>query len=112
MERRNWKQIEIWKDVTDEQWNDWLWQLTHTIRSLEDLKKVVNLTAEEAEGVRISTQTIPLNITPYYASLMNPYDPRCPIRMKSVPVSAELLKQNKPTWRIRCSKTRIPLRPA
>ena len=32
MERRNWKQIEIWKDVTDEQWNDWLWQLTHTIR--------------------------------------------------------------------------------
>lgn len=92
MERRHWKQVALWKNVTDEQWNDWLWQLTHTIRSLDDLKKVVNLTPEEEEGVRISTQTIPLNITPYYASLMNPDDPRCPIRMQSVPVSAELLK--------------------
>jgi lysine 2,3-aminomutase len=90
--KRHWKQVELWKDVTDEQWNDWLWQLTHTIRTLDELKKVVNLTPEEEEGVRISTQTIPLNITPYYASLMNPDDPRCPIRMQSVPLSAELNK--------------------
>lgn len=90
--KRSWRQIPFWKDVTDEQWNDWLWQLTHTIRTLDDLKKVVNLTPEEEEGVCISTQTIPLNITPYYASLMNPDDPRCPIRLQSVPVSAELTK--------------------
>jgi len=90
--RRHYRDIELWKDVTDEQWNDWLWQLTNTIRTLDDLKKVVNLTPEEEEGVRISTQTIPLNITPYYASLMNPNDPRCPIRMQSVPLSAEINK--------------------
>lgn len=55
-------------------------------------KKVINLTPEEEEGVRISTKTIPLNITPYYASLMNPDDPRCPVRMQSVPVGKELHK--------------------
>ena len=89
---RHWKDIELWKDVTEEQWNDWIWQLTNTIRTLEDLKKVINLTPDEEEGVRISTKTIPLNITPYYASLMNPDDPRCPIRMQSVPISKEIYK--------------------
>ena len=73
---RHWKDIELWKDVTEEQWNDWVWQLTNTIKTLDDLKKVINLTPDEEEGVKISTKTIPLNITPYYAWLMNPDDPR------------------------------------
>ncbi|MBU9720050.1 MULTISPECIES: lysine 2,3-aminomutase [Bacillaceae] len=89
---RHWKDISLWKDVPEEKWNDWMWQLTNTIRSLDDLKKVINLTPDEEEGVRISTKTIPLNITPYYASLMHPDDPRCPIRMQSVPISAEIQK--------------------
>lgn len=89
---RHWKDIELWKDVSEEQWNDWIWQLTNTIRTLDDLKKVIDLTPEEEEGVRISTKTIPLNITPYYASLMNPTNSRCPIRMQSVPVGKEIYK--------------------
>ncbi|KUP06478.1 lysine 2,3-aminomutase [Bacillus coahuilensis p1.1.43] len=88
----HWKDIVLWKDVTEEQWNDWLWQLTNTIRTLDDLKKVINLTPEEEEGVKISTKTIPLNITPYYAWLMNKNDPRCPIRMQSVPLGQEIHK--------------------
>ena len=65
---RDWREIELWKDVSEEQWNDWLWQLTHTIRKLDDLKKVINLTPEEEAGVGISKQTIPLTsppITPF-----------------------------------------------
>ncbi|WP_202079723.1 lysine 2,3-aminomutase [Caldalkalibacillus salinus] len=89
---RHWKEVEMWKDVTDEQWNDWMWQLTNTIRTVEDLKQVINLTPEEEEGVRVSMKTIPLNITPYYASIMDPDDPRCPIRMQSVPISSEIDK--------------------
>ncbi|MFC7440118.1 lysine 2,3-aminomutase [Laceyella putida] len=89
---RDWREIELWKDVTEEQWNDWLWQLTHTIRNYEDLSKVINLTPEETEGVDISSQTIPLNITPYYALLMDPDDPKDPIRMQSVPISSELYR--------------------
>lgn len=37
--KRHWKEIELWKDVPEEKWNDWLWQLTHTVRTLDDLKK-------------------------------------------------------------------------
>lgn len=89
---RDWREIELWKDVTDEQWNDWLWQLTHTIKNYDDLSKVIELTPEEVKGVEISNQTIPLNITPYYALLMDPKDPTDPVRMQSVPVSSELYR--------------------
>ncbi len=88
----HWSEFELWKDIPEEKWNDWIWQLTNTIRTLDDLKKIIHLTPEEEEGVRISTKTIPLNITPYYASLMDPNDPRCPIRMQSVPISKEIQK--------------------
>ncbi|EGK10416.1 L-lysine 2,3-aminomutase [Desmospora sp. 8437] len=87
---RDWREVELWKDVTEEQWNDWLWQLTHTIRKLDDLKQVINLKENEVGGVGISHQTIPLNITPYYALQMDTEDPSCPIRMQSVPLSTEL----------------------
>lgn len=90
--KRHWKDVPLWKDVTDEQWDDWLWQLTHTIRTVDQLKQVINLTSDEEEGVRISTKTIPLNITPYYAWLMNPDDDKCPVRMQSVPISEEIHK--------------------
>ncbi len=89
---RHWKEVELWKDVTDEQWNDWVWQLTNTIKTVDELKQVINLTPEEEEGVRISSMTIPLNITPYYASLMDVDDPMDPVRMQSVPISHELLR--------------------
>ncbi|MBD1372054.1 lysine 2,3-aminomutase [Hazenella sp. IB182357] len=88
--QRHWTEVELWKDVTDEQWNDWLWQLTNTIRTIEDLSKVINLTDLETGGVDISDQTIPLNITPYYALLMDQNDPSDPIRMQSVPIASEL----------------------
>ncbi|ASJ56202.1 lysine 2,3-aminomutase [Brevibacillus formosus] len=90
--KRDWRSIELWKDVTDEQWNDWMWQLTHTIKTVDDLKQVINLTPEEEEGVRISAQTIPLNITPYYAHLMDPDDSSDPVRMQSVPLSSEMVR--------------------
>ncbi|SDY39107.1 lysine 2,3-aminomutase [Thermoactinomyces sp. DSM 45892] len=89
---RDWREIELWKDVTEEQWNDWLWQLTHTIKNYDDLSKVIELAPEEIKGVEISNQTIPLNITPYYALLMDPTDPTDPVRMQSVPVSSELYR--------------------
>lgn len=87
---RDWREVELWKDVTEEQWNDWIWQLTNTIRKVEDLEKVINLTPEETGGVDIANQTIPLNITPYYALQMDTDDPTDPIRMQSVPISTEL----------------------
>ncbi len=34
----------IWVDVPDEKWNDWRWQLSNRINSLEEIGRVINLT--------------------------------------------------------------------
>ena len=51
-------------DVTDEQWNDWHWQVKNRIETLDDLKKYVTLTPEEEEGVRESLKSLRMAITP------------------------------------------------
>ncbi len=83
-------EISLWKDVTPEQWNDWKWQARNRITKVEELKEVINLTAEEEEGVRESLKILRMAITPYYASLMDPADPHCPVRMQAVPTIREL----------------------
>jgi lysine 2,3-aminomutase len=89
---RNYKEIELWKDATQEQWDDWHWQVKNRITTVEDLKKVINLTQEEEEGIRESLKTLRMGITPYYASLMDPNDPNCPVRKQAVPTILETHK--------------------
>ncbi|HZO71422.1 MAG TPA: lysine 2,3-aminomutase [Ktedonobacteraceae bacterium] len=88
--QRHFRDVELWRDVTDEQWNNWKWQLTHTVNTLEALKQVINLTPEETLGVQRVSESIPLRITPYYAMLMDPNNPQCPIRLQAVPISREM----------------------
>ena len=78
-----------WRDVTDGQWNDWRWQVKHSIRTPDALKKVLRLTAAEEEGFLATREVFQMAITPYYASLMDPADPTCPIRRQAVPNIAE-----------------------
>ena len=55
-------------NVSDEDWNNWQWQVRNRIETLEDLKKYIQLTPGEEEGVRESLKTIRMAITPYYPS--------------------------------------------
>ena len=80
---------QLFPDVTDEQWNDWKWQVKNRIETLEELKKYVNLSAEEEEGVKQTLKTLRMAITPYYLSLINPDDPCDPIRRQCIPTGAE-----------------------
>ncbi|MBQ6371267.1 MAG: lysine 2,3-aminomutase [Firmicutes bacterium] len=87
---RNWKEIPLFKDVTDEQWNDWHWQVANRLHTVEQIKQVVNLTPEEEADIEKVINGFRVGITPYYASLMDPDDKSCPVRMQAVPVLAEL----------------------
>jgi len=87
---RNWKDIPLWKGVTDEQWNDWHWQISNRLVTVEQIEQVLNLTAQEKEDITKVMTGFRVGITPYYASLMDPDDPRCPVRMQAVPVMAEM----------------------
>ncbi len=79
-----------WKDVTPDQWNDWRWQLAHRLNTVEDFARVLHLTPEEVAGLS-APGLFRVDVTPYFASLMDPQDPTCPIRRQVIPTSQELL---------------------
>jgi lysine 2,3-aminomutase len=80
----------VWSNVSEKEWNDWRWQLRHRITTLEQLKEILELTPEEIEGIRHSKGRLALAVTPYFASLMDPVNPNCPIRRQAIPRVEEL----------------------
>ncbi len=76
-------------NATQEQWNDWKWQLKNRITTVEELKNYISLTPEEEEGVNIALKTIRMSITPYYLSLIDENNKNCPIRKQAIPTAQE-----------------------
>ncbi|MFH1406569.1 MAG: KamA family radical SAM protein [Candidatus Omnitrophota bacterium] len=89
MAQEGWRHIELWKDVPEEQWQDWRWQLKNRITKFDELKTIINATPEEEEGTRRVSGRLIMAITPYWATLMDRNDPKCPIRRQAVPLSKE-----------------------
>ena len=79
----------MFPEVTDEQWNNWHWQVQNRIETLEQLKKYIKLTTEEENGVKESLKTLRMAITPYYLSLIDQSNPNCPVRKQAIPTHAE-----------------------
>ncbi len=86
---RDRKDIPLFKDVPDEQWNDWHWQVANRLTTVEQIGQVLELTEQEKQDIEKVMDGFRVGITPYYASLMDPKDPRCPVRMQAVPTIAE-----------------------
>jgi lysine 2,3-aminomutase len=79
------------RSTSIEEWSDWHWQLKNRITTLMQLKKYVSISTEETKSINLCLQKFRMAITPYYASLMDPHDPHCPIRKQAVPSVQELL---------------------
>ncbi|MDD5155006.1 MAG: KamA family radical SAM protein [Candidatus Omnitrophica bacterium] len=86
---RDYQQISLYKDINPLDWEDWHWQMKHRIRGKEELQQVIKLSAEEESGIKNASGRLSVAITPYWATLMDPEDPNCPIRRQAVPVAAE-----------------------
>lgn len=87
---RSYHDISKWATIPDELWNDWHWQVSHRITTVEELKEVVPLTEAEEAGIAHCLETLRMAVTPYYASVMDPDDPQCPVRKQAIPTSLEL----------------------
>jgi lysine 2,3-aminomutase len=73
-------------------WNDWRWQSRNRIRSLAQLERIFRLSDGERSAITRHRGALPLGITPYYASLMDPDDPQEPLRRTHIPVDDEYLR--------------------
>ncbi len=86
---QDYQQIGLYKDINPLDWEDWHWQLRNRICAKEELAQVIKLTPEEEAGIKKATGRLSLAITPYWATLMDPEDPNCPLRRQAVPVAQE-----------------------
>jgi lysine 2,3-aminomutase len=77
-------------DAPGAEWGDWRWQLRHAVGSVDELARALPLTEAELDGARrAERQGLPMRITPYYLSLVDPDDPACPVRRQCVPDARE-----------------------
>jgi lysine 2,3-aminomutase len=117
--------IKLWEDITEEEWNDPDWQIRNSIKSVEQLGKVVQINQLQEEEINKTLRALrikgnePLRITPYYASLMNrdPFygvtpsgkiseEKMDPIFWQSVPTPANLMFPNSGSEGVMCENSR------
>lgn len=82
------------KDVLKANWNDWKWQLKHSIRDIETFEKVLGIRFDDDEKRQLSRtlDKFPLSVPPYYISLIDKEDYKNdPVYKQSFPVSQELI---------------------
>jgi lysine 2,3-aminomutase len=84
------KRAPNYKDVPDENWNNWRWQLSHRLNTAEEIGKVLTLTEEE-ENALSAPHLFRVDITPYFISLIDPDDPEDPIRKQVIPNDCEMV---------------------
>jgi lysine 2,3-aminomutase len=80
-----WKRIPLFSDVTPDEWYDWRWQMRHNIRDIDALAQVVPLSGQERHDIEEVLRIFRMAITPYYASLMDPANSACPVRLQAIP---------------------------
>jgi lysine 2,3-aminomutase len=82
----------LYGDVSDADWSDWRWQLRNRLRDRDDLERAFVLSGSERATIDGIGGRLPVGITPYYATLMNPLDPNDPLRRTLVPLDGELVR--------------------
>lgn len=77
-------------DACAKDWDDWQWQVRHALRTRRQLERILAPPPAERQALDLREPVLPVSITPYYASLINPNDPADPIRRIVWPSPAEL----------------------
>ncbi len=76
--------------ATEEQWDNWHWQMQNRISDLDTLRKLMPVTDEEAQQIEMVSKKFRWAVSPYYLSLMSTGNSDCPVRMQGIPSFKEL----------------------
>ncbi|WP_330381838.1 hypothetical protein [Defluviitalea phaphyphila] len=76
--------------ASQEDWDNWHWQVANRITDVETLSKILNLSEKEKNEIEKVGKKFRWAISPYYASLMDRDDPSCPVRKQAIPSIEEL----------------------
>ncbi len=75
---------------TEEDWNDYKWQLKNRINKVDVLNKIISLSEDEKKILNDVSEKYRWGISPYYLSLMNFTKKYGPIRLMSIPLLNEI----------------------
>jgi lysine 2,3-aminomutase len=84
------KRLKFYADVPDEKWSDWRWQMSNRLNTVAELTNVLDLTDSERRALE-AKDLFRVDITPYFASLIDPHDPHDPVRQQVIPTDRELV---------------------
>lgn len=79
-------------EASDADWLDWRWQVRNRIKSLAELERIFILTEDERDAVSRRSGSLPMGLTPYYASLMTLDGPSAGLRRTHIPVGQEFIQ--------------------
>ncbi len=88
---RSYTDIPLFKDVKQADWDDWRWQLRNRLTTTADFDAVLDLDDKQRADLDACMGKFRVAVTPYYASLMDPDDENCPVRVQGVPTPLELV---------------------
>ncbi|MHC1692997.1 MAG: KamA family radical SAM protein [Sphaerochaetaceae bacterium] len=72
-------------NATNTEWNDWHWQLSHRITTLEQITQYLDPTPEERQALEEPSNRFPFSVTPYYLSLIDLKDQNSALRKTVIP---------------------------
>ncbi|MBN1669193.1 MAG: lysine 2,3-aminomutase [Anaerolineales bacterium] len=84
------KRAPYYADVPDEQWNNWRWQLSNRLNTVDDFEHILKLSDSEKTALS-APGLFRVDVTPYFVSLIDPDDPDDPIRKQMIPTAAEMV---------------------
>lgn len=79
--------------ASEENWNDYKWQLKNRISDVDTLTKLTSLDEDEVLAVEQVGKKFRWSISPYYLSLIDDDDRYDPIKLQSIPTVAELTEE-------------------
>ncbi|TAK14035.1 MAG: lysine 2,3-aminomutase [Anaerolineae bacterium] len=78
-----------WQGVDSAEWSDWKWQMSNRLNTAAEFERFITLSPSEKNALN-TRGLFRVDITPYFASLIDPHDPNCPIRRQVLPTEQEL----------------------
>ncbi|MEK6774378.1 MAG: KamA family radical SAM protein [Bdellovibrionota bacterium] len=76
-------------EISENQWQDWTWQLRNSLKSQQDFQKYFVLSESEKAGFAAGKEIFNIRTTPYYASLAGSHE-HDPLRRIFMPRQEEL----------------------
>ena len=90
----NQNRIKGYFNASDEDWNNWHWQLKNRVTGSEVLKELLPFGKKELDEIDQAGLLYRWAISPYYLSLIDPDDSEDPVRQQSIPSFHEYADQS------------------